>query len=135
MDARWVRCIFHENAKQEYGWDAAHHLSVPARGWNPLTSPLCRGYTGWANGENLYDQMTDGGAPFRYGLHRILQVTDERFRPCRVEDKKTGETFDAVADPDRALFLRCRNEKFRKGLDPVMDGVKEAGERYSILWE
>lgn len=135
MDARWIRCIFHENAKQEYGWDAPHHLSVPARGWNPLTSPVCRGYTGWADGENMYNQATDRGEPFRYGLHRVLQIIDERFAPCRVEDTGTGETFDAVADRARGLFLRCRNEPHRKGLDPVMSGVEPAGTRYRLRWD
>lgn len=135
MDAHWIRCIFNENARQEYGWDAAHHLSVPARGWNPLTSPVCKGYTGWTDGDNMYNQCTDRGDPFRYGLHRVLQITDERFAPCRVEDTETGETFDAVVDRERSLFLRCRNEKHRSGLDPVMDGTQTAdGIRYILHW-
>ncbi len=134
MDARWIRCIFHENARQEYGRDAARHLSVPERGWNPIKSPLCRGYTGWVDGENLYNQCCDGGEPFRYGLHRVLQIIDTRFLPCTVEDKVTGATFSAVADWARGLFIRCRNEGGRSGLDPVMDGVRFAGDRYILHW-
>ena len=83
----------------------------------------------------MYNQCTDRGDPFRYGLHRVLQITDERFAPCRVEDTETGETFDAVADRERSLFLRCRNEKHRSGLDPVMDGTQTAdGVRYILHW-
>lgn len=135
MDERWIRCIFHENARQEYGWDAPRHLSVPARGWNPLTSPLCRGYTGWADGTNMYNQCRDGGEPFRYGLHRVLQIADPRFAPCTVEDRETGARFDAVADRARGLFLRCCRSGRRSGLDPVMSGVQAAGERYVLHWE
>ena len=101
MDARWIRCVFNENARREYP-DAAAHLSVPAWGWNPLTSPLRKGYTGWVDGANMYSQYSDRGEPFR----------------------------------EANVFLRCRHEKLRKNLDPLMDGVKEADPlKYRILPE
>lgn len=135
MDARWIRCVFNENARREYP-DAVAHLSVPAWGWNPLTSPLRKGYTGWVDGANMYSQYSDRGEPFRYGLYRVMQIIDERYEPCRVEDLATGETFDAACCREENVFLRCRHEKLRKNLDPLMDGVKEADpSKYRVLPE
>lgn len=118
-----IRVVFNDNARHEYGDPERHGTISPRDKRAILHSPYCKGYFGYADGWNLFSQFTEDKKPFRFGLHRILQVADERFEPCQVRDKKTGALYDAMIWPEGGVWIRCRHEERRKGLDPLMDGL------------
>lgn len=130
-----IRCVFYENARREYP-DPENHASIDRR--NPralLRSPYVKGYFGYADGWNLFSQFREDKVRFRFGLHRVLQLADDRFLPVRLTDRESGKTFDAMLDQEGGLFLRCRHESRRKGLDPVPDGLEKWDESRYIAEE
>lgn len=118
-----LRVVFQENACREYP-DRAAHMSISGRDVRALLrSPYVKGCFGLADGWNLFSQYREDGTPFRRGIHRVLQIADSRFVPAvlRGED---GRDMDVMLWEEGRVFIRCRHEARRKGLDPMPGGLE-----------